>query len=62
MVKNLRACKKCKALTEKLRCERCDAKTTKEWSGFLIILEPANSEIAKKLDIDYKGEFALKVS
>ena len=31
------------------------------WQGRIFIIDPAKSEIAKKLDIKQKGEYAIKV-
>jgi len=59
----MRACKSCKTLSELEVCPRCNSPTTQYWSGYIGIISPENSEIAKKLDLDKKapGEFALKV-
>lgn len=57
----MRACKKCHKLTEGETCPVCESPTTQYWSGYLGILDPDNSEIAKKMDIKVAGEYALKV-
>ncbi len=57
----LRACKACSMLTEGDSCPKCGEKTSKEWQGYLIIVDHTRSKIAKKLGIDSNGKFALKV-
>jgi DNA-directed RNA polymerase subunit E" len=32
-----------------------------DWSGYAIILDPKNSTIAKRLNINQPGKYALKV-
>ncbi len=55
------ACKVCK----KLVTDRCpihpDAKLAEAWKGKIIVLDPQNSEIAKKMNITDKGEYAIRV-
>ena len=36
-------------------------KFTDNWKGRLIVLDPNNSEIAKKIGITVKGEYAIKI-
>ena len=42
-------------------CPRCKVNTTSSWSGYLGITDPEKSEIAKKIGIKHKGEYAIKV-
>jgi len=58
------ACKKCKFITtEPTVCKVCGSKEfTKEWFGYLIVVDPEKSEIAKKLGIKYAGKYAIVVS
>jgi DNA-directed RNA polymerase subunit E" len=60
-MKTISACKSCHVLTEKDRCPYCSDTTVKRWSGYLIIREPAKSQIAKKMNITKPGKYALKV-
>jgi DNA-directed RNA polymerase subunit E" len=46
---------------EEERCAVCNAATSKNWSGFLIIVDPENSDIAQELHITLPGEYALRV-
>ena len=57
-----KACKNCRRLTEESVCPLCNSHDlSTRWSGLVIIIDPANSEIAKKLDIKAPGEYALRV-
>ena len=59
--KFIRACKKCMILTEEEICPVCQAHTSQYWSGYLAVLDPDKSSIAKRMNIKTKGEYALKV-
>ncbi len=57
-----KACKKCKRFVEGEVCPVCKANQFSDnWNGRLFISDPANSEIAKKIGIEVKGEYAIKV-
>ena len=60
-MKNVRACKNCHLLTEKDVCPNCSLPTAKRWSGYVIVRDPANSQIAKEMNITKPGKYALKV-
>ncbi len=55
------ACKDCHRIIEKNVCECGSDSLSKEWSGFIIVLDAENSELAKKLSIKKEGKYALKV-
>ncbi len=57
----MRACKKCHKLTEEEKCALCASSTSQYWSGYLAVIDPDKSEIAKKMNIKVPGEYALKV-
>ncbi len=61
MVKRLKACKECNSLTEENECPLCGGDVSREWQGFLAIIENEHSDIAKKMGIKTNGKFALKV-
>lgn len=43
-------------------CPLCKGSNfTESWKGRIIVTDPINSEIAKKLGITAKGEYAIKV-
>jgi DNA-directed RNA polymerase subunit E" len=56
------ACRKCKFISiNSPICKNCgNADLTKEWYGYIIILDPEKSQIAKKLGVA-RGKYALKV-
>lgn len=57
-----KACKICKRIYETGdKCPRCDSKeSTESFKGRVIVLDAEKSEIAKKLNIKDKGNFAIK--
>ena len=60
MVKKV--CKKCKIFVEGTECPLCKGNQfTNIWQGRLSILDANKSEIAKKIKITSKGEYAIKV-
>jgi transcription elongation factor SPT4 len=56
-----KACTQCHRLMEEERCAICNLPSSKNWSGFLILIDPENSDIAKELNINIPGEYALRV-
>lgn len=62
MAKGLKACKKCKTLFEGDICPNCQSNQYSDnHKGRIVMLNPEQSEIAKKLNIKKKGEYALKI-
>jgi len=56
-----KACKICNTIHENEKCPKCDSKEfTDTFKGRIIILNPEKSEIAKKLKLKDKGNFAIK--
>jgi len=56
-----KACKKCKLFVEGDTCPGCGSGSfTNTWQGRLYITD-VNSEIAQKLDVKVKGEYAIKI-
>jgi len=57
-----KACKVCnKIYTSGEKCPRCDSKeSTDSFKGRIIVLDSEKSEIAKKINIKGKGNFAIK--
>jgi DNA-directed RNA polymerase subunit E" len=60
-VKILKACKHCSFITEEDICPLCGNPTSKDWQGYVIIVDHTKSEIAKRMGIHVNGKFALKV-
>lgn len=56
-----KACKACHMLSDDLQCPNCGQATSKNWSGLLQIMDPASSELAKAMNIQKAGTYALKV-
>ena len=56
-----KACKACHMLSDELQCPNCGQGTSKNWSGLLTILDPNTSELAKQMNIQKPGVYALKV-
>jgi transcription elongation factor SPT4 len=57
------ACRRCKTLTTDSTCPNCGStEFSNEWSGLIIIINPAKSQVAQTLGISKPGRYALKVS
>ncbi len=57
-----KACKICKTIYEGEKCPKCGSKeSTDTFKGRIIVINPEKSEIAQKLNIKEKGNFAIKV-
>lgn len=57
-----KACKVCKLIHEESECPKCGAKeTTEGFKGKIIVLNPEKSELAQKLNIKEKGNYAIKI-
>jgi DNA-directed RNA polymerase subunit E" len=58
----LKACRNCSFLTDAETCPNCGgASLSEDWTGYVWVLDPQDSEIAKKLNITKQGRYALKV-
>jgi DNA-directed RNA polymerase subunit E" len=56
-----KACKICKLIHEENVCPKCGSKeTTEGFKGRIVVLNPEKSEIAAKLNLKEKGNFAIK--
>ena len=56
------ACRECQRIVEGLVCPICGSSSlSKDWSGYVVILDTKGSEVAKKLGITLPGKYALKV-
>lgn len=55
-------CRECHVIVRGQVCPVCNSSTlTSDWSGYVVIIDPKNSNIAKKLGINLPGKYALKV-
>jgi DNA-directed RNA polymerase subunit E" len=60
MVKQ-KACKICNTIYEDDKCPKCGSKeSTDNFKGRIVVLNPEQSEIASKLNLKSKGNFAIK--
>ena len=57
------ACKNCKYIvtTKDKTCPRCQGELSEKYSGMAMILDPEKSEIAKAIEINVKGRYAIRV-
>jgi len=56
-----KACKICNTIHENEKCPKCDSKeSTESFKGRIIVINPEKSEIAQKLNMKNKGNFAIK--
>ena len=57
-----KACKLCNTIYEEGdKCPKCESKeTTENFKGRIIVLNPEKSELAQKLNLKEKGNFAIK--
>jgi len=57
-----KVCKRCKLFYEGSECPICkDNSVSTNWKGRIAILDIEKSDIAKKIGITVKGEYAIKV-
>jgi DNA-directed RNA polymerase subunit E" len=57
-----KVCKKCKLFVEGNECPVCKGNQfSNSWQGRIYVMDANNSEIAKKIGITVKGEYAIKV-
>ena len=57
-----KVCKKCRIVTKTDKCPICNGTDlTTSWNGRIIIINHEKSEIAKKININSDGEYAIKV-
>ena len=57
-----KACKKCKLFVTGSECPNCKSTSfSTNWQGRIYIIDSNKSEIAEKINIKTKGEYAIKV-
>ena len=60
----LKACRKCGSLVplDAKRCPVCGStEFTENWDGMIIVFDPENSEVARELNLEKPGIYAIKV-
>ena len=57
-----KACKACKVFVQGDSCPLCKgSQFSTTWQGRINVLDPNKSEIAQKIHVKVKGEYAIKV-
>jgi len=57
-----KVCKTCRIFVDGAQCPICkNSNFTDSWKGRIIITDASQSEIAQKVGIKAKGEYAIKV-
>ncbi|MEM3577755.1 MAG: transcription elongation factor subunit Spt4 [Candidatus Bathyarchaeia archaeon] len=57
-----KACTTCHFITKENTCPKCKSSSlSDDFSGLVIIFDPQGSAIAKAMNINEKGRYALKV-
>jgi len=55
-------CRECHRLVLGQVCQICNSSAlSSDWSGYVVIIDPAKSQIAKRLGVTLPGKYALKV-
>lgn len=58
----MKACRNCNFITTSSTCPNCGgASLSDDWAGYVVVIDPDSSEIAKKLNIGKAGKYALRV-
>ena len=59
----MKACRDCHLISEDVeKCPACHGgNLSKDWNGFVVVINVEKSVIAKKMQIDAPGKYALKV-
>ena len=58
----MKACKNCNMISDDHdTCPNCSEALSKNWQGYVLILDYSRSQIAKKMNIGVNGKYALKV-
>jgi len=56
------ACRECHRIVDGVVCPTCGSSSlSKDWSGYVVIIDPKRSVVAEKLGITLPGRYALKV-
>lgn len=57
-----KVCRKCRLFVEGSTCPICKGSNfTDNWKGRISLINPEKSEIAKKVGLKAKGEYAIKI-
>jgi DNA-directed RNA polymerase subunit E" len=61
VVKQQKACRNCSRISEEDVCPYCGGQTSREFQGYLIIVDASRSNIAKQMNLTENGKYALRV-
>jgi len=57
-----KACKNCRMISAGPVCPNCKSTNlSDDWTGLVVVIDPQNSEVAKKMDIKTSGKYAIRV-
>jgi DNA-directed RNA polymerase subunit E" len=57
-----KACKNCRFISNGPVCPNCKSTNlSDDWSGLVVIMDPASSEVAKRMGITAQGRYAVRV-
>lgn len=57
-----KVCRNCRRIVEGKVCPVCkESSFSDDWRGYVVILDPAGSKIAEKLNVKMPGRYALRV-
>lgn len=57
-----KVCKNCHRIVEGKTCPICkESSFSRDWSGYVVIIDPNNSRVAERLGVDKPGRYALRV-
>jgi DNA-directed RNA polymerase subunit E" len=57
-----KACKNCRFVSNGPICPNCKSTNlSDDWSGLVVVIDAATSEVAKKMGIKAAGRYALRV-
>jgi len=60
--KVVKVCRECHRVVEGEACVICGTThLSEDWAGYVVIIDPEHSDIAKKMNITMPGRYALKV-
>jgi DNA-directed RNA polymerase subunit E" len=60
--KKEKACRECHSITTEDECQVCHSNdVSTDYLGYVIVMDPETSIIARKMQIDRAGKYALKV-
>jgi len=59
----VRACTQCRYIvyTSDKTCPKCQGELTEKFSGMVLILDPERSEVAKLVEVNAPGSYALRL-